>query len=309
MKILFFIINEKAGNGSGRKVWNKVKHELDEKKANYRSFQTKHPLHAEQLARQLCSMYHDKIKAVIAVGGDGTVHEVVNGMAGYPTIPVGFIPAGSGNDLSRGLGLPKSPLEALSLILKSRRGKLFDIGQYKLKGSSKKNYFVNSIGTGFDAAVSKLTNESKIKKYLNKVGLGSLAYVGAVIFLLFTYELTDIVVDLDGVIIRYENVWFVTLSNHPYYGGGMKIAPKANPKDGLLDITIVYNLSRLKLLLLLFTVFFGKHTSLREVVQHQGRRVSIRSDDAMLLHADGEVIGTIPVQAEVLPQRIHILVK
>lgn len=309
MKLLFFIINEKAGNGSGRKVWNKIKDELDSKKANYRSFHTKYPMHAEQLARQLCSMYHDKIKAVIAVGGDGTIHEVVNGMVEYPTIPVGFVPAGSGNDFSRGFGVPKSPKESLSLILDKNRGKQFDIGQYRLKGASKNRYFVNSIGTGFDAAVSKLTNESKVKNYLNKIGLGSLAYVGAVIFLLSTYELTDIVVEVDGAIFRYDNVWFVTVSNQPYYGGGMKIAPKANPADGVLDVTIVYNLSRLKLLFLFVTVFFGKHTRLKEVVQHKGRSVSIQSEDSMLLHADGEVIGHIPVEAEVLHEKISFFVK
>ncbi|WP_077212189.1 diacylglycerol/lipid kinase family protein [Bacillus dakarensis] len=309
MKLLFFIINEKAGNGSGRKVWQKLKHELDQKKANYRSFHTKYPQHAEQLARQLCSMYHDKIEAMIAVGGDGTIHEVVNGAVDYPTIKVGFIPAGSGNDFSRGFGVPKSPIEALSLILKNKSGKKFDIGQYRLKGASKKGYFVNSIGTGFDAAVSKLTNESKIKKYLNKAGLGSLAYVGAVLFLLFTYKLTDVVVEMDGAIYRYEKVWFVTVSNQPYYGGGMKIAPNANPADGLFDVTIVHHLSRLKLLFLFVTVFFGKHTSLKEVAQHKGQSVSIQSNDSMQLHADGEVIGHIPVQAEVLPRKISFLVK
>ena len=139
------------------------------------------------------------------------------------------------------------------------------------------------------------------------IGLGSLAYVGAVMRLLFTYKLTNIIVEMDGRICRYEKVWFVTLSNQPFYGGGMKIAPKANPTDGCLDVTIVHNLSRLKLLFMFVTVFFGKHTGFKEVAQYKGKKVSIKSDDNMLVHADGELIGHLPLQAEVQHRKICFL--
>ena len=297
MKLLFFIVNEKAANGRAQKVWKQVKKELEEKDINYRSFQTKYPKHAEELARQLCSLHKNTMEAIIVVGGDGTLHEVVNGLVDHPTVKIGFIPAGSGNDFSRGFQTPKSPLEALSFTMKKKQssGKRFDIGKVMVNGQRKKEYFVNNIGTGFDAEVCKLTNESKMKKYFNKIGLGSLAYVGAVMRLLFTYKLTNIIVEMDGRICRYEKVWFVTVSNQPFYGGGMKIAPKANPTDGCLDVTIVHNLSRLKLLFMFVTVFFGKHTGFKEVVQYKGKKVSIKSDDNMLVHADGELIGHLPL--------------
>jgi len=301
MKPFIFIINEKAGNGTAKKVWNKLKNELEQKKINYQAFYTEYPGHAEELAKQICLEYKTNIKAIIAVGGDGTMHEVVNGIADNPTVKAGFIPAGSGNDFSRGFRVPKSPHEALAFILKNRpnRDQLFDIGNCRVEGLSKNKYFVNSIGTGFDAAVSKLTNESKIKKYLNKFGLGSLAYAGAVIRLLFTYKLTNLVLEVGGVPYRYERVWFATVSNQPYYGGGMKIAPQAKTTDGLLDVTIVYNLSRLKLLFVFVTVFFGSHTRFKEVALHQGARISIDSEDKRLVHADGELIGHTPLTAEV----------
>lgn len=311
MKLLFFIVNKNAGNGSALKVWNKLKKELEDKNINYRTFYTKYPMHAEELARQIGSMFEEKIEAVIAVGGDGTIHEVVNGMVDYPTVKVGYIPAGSGNDFARGFRVPKSPYEALTFLLKNKHntGKHFDIGKCKVKGASKSKYFISSLGTGFDAAVSKLTNESKMKKYLNKLGLGSLAYVGAVIRLLFTYRLTNIIIEVDGVTYEYEKVWFVTVSNQPYYGGGMKIAPKASATDGMLDVTIVQNLSRIKLLLVFVTVFFGKHTGFKEIVQHKGATVSVESGDNMLVHADGELIGQIPLHAEVQRKKIPFLVK
>lgn len=311
MKLLIFIVNQKAGNGKGLKVWNKLKQELEQKKIYYRSFFTKYPNHAKELAQQIGSMFEDKVEAVVAVGGDGTMNEVVNGMVYYPEIKVGYIPAGSGNDFSRGFKVPKSSLDALSFILRNRssKGKLFDIGKCKVRGKSKSSYFVSSLGTGFDAAVSKLTNESKMKKYLNKIHLGSLAYVGALIRLLFTYQLTNVSLTVDGKYHRYENVWFVTVSNQPFYGGGMKIAPKAKATDGIFDITVVHDLSRIKLLLVFVTVFFGAHTKFKEIAQHKGANIKVESDEIMLVHADGELIGQIPVQVEVQHRNIPFLVK
>ena len=293
-----------------KRCGNRLKRSLRKKEINYRSFQTKYPKHAEELARQLCSLHKNTMEAIIVVGGDGTLHEVVNGLVDYPTVKIGFIPAGSANDFSRGFQTPKSPLEALSFTMKKKQssGKRFDIGKVMVNGQRKKEYFVNNIGAGFDAEVCKLTNESKMKNYFNKIGLGSLAYVGSLIRLLFTYKLTNVNIEMDGKICRYEKVWFVTVSNQPFFGGGMKIAPKADPTDGCLDVTIVHNLSRLKLLFVFITVFFGKHTRFKEVVQHKGKRVSIKSDDNMLVHADGELIGQLPIEAEVQHRKICFLV-
>ncbi|RFB17850.1 diacylglycerol kinase family lipid kinase [Bacillus sp. HNG] len=311
MKLFIFIVNQKAGNGKGLRVWNKLKQELEKKKIDYRSFFTKYPNHAAELARQIGSMFEDKVEAVIAVGGDGTINEVVNGMVYYPEIKVGYIPAGSGNDFSRGFNVPKSPLDALTFIVRNKasKGKWFDIGKCKIRGKSNSSYFVSSLGTGFDAAVSKLTNESKMKKYLNKIHMGSIAYVGALIRLLFTYRLTNVSLHIDGKDYQYENVWFVTVSNQPFYGGGMKIAPKANPKDGFFDITVVHNLSRVKLLFVFVTVFFGAHTKFEEIAQHKGANIKVESDEKILVHADGELIGQTPIQVEVQHRKLSFMVK
>lgn len=311
MKKLFFIVNIKAGNGRCIKIWDKMKAELDRQNINYRSFFTKYPKHAEEITKQIATMFDEKIEAIIAVGGDGTIHEVINGLVEFPSITIGYIPAGSGNDFSRGFSIPKSPQQALSFILKNKqkKGVLHDIGKFKIGGLTKPHYFVSNLGTGFDAAVVKLTNESKMKKYLNKVKLGSLAYVGAVVRALFTYESTEMTVSINGNTTTYENVWFVTISNQKYYGGGMKIAPSANTKDGQFDIIIVHNVSRLKLLLVFGSVFLGKHTRFKEVIQEKGSIISIDSDRKMLVQADGELVGKGPLKVAVEHRKMPFLVK
>ncbi|MCH1625359.1 diacylglycerol/lipid kinase family protein [Ferdinandcohnia quinoae] len=311
MKKLFFIVNIKAGNGRCIKLWNKLKDELDNQNVNYRSFFTKYPKHAQEISKQIATMFDEKIDAIIAVGGDGTIHEVVNGLVEFPSIKIGYIPAGSGNDFSRGFSIPKSPQVALSFILKNKHknGVLHDIGKFKVSGLSKPHYFVSSLGAGFDAAVAKLTNESKMKKYLNKVRLGSLAYVGAVVRTLFTYERSEITVSIDGKTSTYQNVWFITISNQKYYGGGMKIAPTASTKDGQFDVTIVHNLSRFKLLLVFGSVFFGKHTKFKEVIQEKGTNILIDSKQKMLVHADGELIGKVPLKVSAEHKKMSFLVK
>lgn len=299
MKQLVFIINTKAGNGASMSVWNTLKESLEQKAIRYHAHFTKYPKHAEQLAKQICDSNDGDIEAVVAVGGDGTVHEVVNGMVNNPKIKIGYIPAGSGNDFSRGFSIPKNPMDALDLILNSKENKptLFDIGKFEVEGKKDEHYFVSSLGAGFDAAVAMQTNQSQLKKLFNKVRLGSLAYVGVLIRLLFTYKRTNITLTIDERVYTYKNVWFVTVSNQPYYGGGMKIAPSASTTDGILDITVAHNLSRIKLLLVFGSVFFAKHTKFKEVQQHLGSKISIESDSKMFVHADGELMGNTPVKA------------
>ena len=308
MKILFFIVNKAASNGKPLKLWEKLVRELDKQNVNYRSFHTKYPNHATEIAKQIATMYEDKIEGIIAVGGDGTMNEVVNGLAKHPTVRVGFIPAGTGNDFSRGFNIPNSPIAALKLILRKQGRPIpqFDIGKATIGTSSQRKLFMNSLGVGFDAEVSKLTNQSLMKKYLSVVRLGSLVYVIALLKLLFSFVPTSVTLSIDGTIHRYQNVWFVTVSNQSFYGGGMKISPNARPNDGLLNITVIHNLSKLKLLLVFGTVFFGKHVGLKEVSVHTGREIKIDSEKPFLVHVDGEQVGHTPVVVSVDKSRISI---
>ena len=298
MKILFFIINVAASNGRSIKIWGKLKDELEHKSISYRSFFTKYPGHGTEIAKQITEMYNGKIAGIIAVGGDGTIYEVVNGVNLEANICIGAIPAGSGNDFSRGYKLPSSPLAALELILQELENKqpFFDIGQFVCSFSRRKRYFVNSLGVGFDAEIAKKANNFPLKGLLNKLKLGSLTYVVILLNLLFTYRRTNAEVIIDRNVYRFTNVWFIAVSNQKYYGGGMKISPQAMPNDGLLNITVVYKMSRFKLLAVFISVFWGGHQKFKEVKMMTGNVLEIVSEELLEVHADGENVGKTPVK-------------
>lgn len=166
---------------------------------------------------------------------------------------------------------------------------------------------MNNMGVGFDAVIAKEANESGVKRLLNRLSLGRLVYAYILIKKLITYRCVPIELIVDGRKYKFEAAWFVTISNQPYFGGGMKIAPSAMPADGLLDVTVVHRLSRWKLLLVFISVFWGKHTLFKEVQQFTGKSISIQSPFEILSHADGEVIGHTPLKIQNCPKALKII--
>jgi diacylglycerol kinase (ATP) len=309
MKQIYFIINPKARNGYSLNVWKKVEIKLMEDKIPYLAFFTEYPGHAIKLASQIAASNHEQ-KVIIAVGGDGTISEVVNGIVEYNNITLGFVPGGSGNDFSRGFKIPSDPEEALSVILRliKKEAAIIDIGKVTMKDESEA-YFINNMGAGFDALISYEVNHSKVKAWLNKLSLGRLVYVYFLLKKLFSYKCTTIDLSIDGSRHILEQTWFVTVSNQPFYGGGMMIAPDAIPNDGLLDITVVHSLSKLKLLLVFISVFWGKHVLFKEVKTFRGRMVSIQSPSSLYVHADGEDIGYTPLNIHVQTKTLKALTR
>lgn len=309
MKQIYFIINPKARNGYCLDVWKKVETKLMEDKIPYLAFFTEYPGHAIKLAAQIAASNHEQ-KVIIAVGGDGTMHEVVNGIVEYNNITIGFVPGGSGNDFSRGFQIPSDPEEALSVILRliKKEAAIIDIGKVTMKDDSE-HYFINNMGAGFDALISYEVNHSKVKAWLNKLSLGRLVYVYFLLKKLFSYKCTTIDLSIDGSRHILEQTWFVTVSNQPFYGGGMMIAPDAVADDGLLDITVVHSLSKLKLLLVFISVFWGKHVQFKEVKTFRGRMVSIQSSSSLYVHADGEDIGYTPLNINVQTKTLKVLTR
>ncbi|EGL83001.1 Conserved hypothetical protein CHP00147 [Caldalkalibacillus thermarum TA2.A1] len=293
-----FIVNPIAGNGKGLKVWTKARKELDKRGIAYRSFYTKQAGHATELAKQLAELYKEKITAMIAVGGDGTIHEVMNGLSKNAHIPFGAVPAGSGNDFVRGYGLPRRPLSALNHILKRSSASLprYDVGVYHLGHKHKgKRYFINGIGIGFDGEVAKYTNQASYKRWLNTLKLGPLAYFISALRLLYKYQTKEVIIRVDGREYVFSDVWLVAICNIAYYGGGMKIIPDARPNDGKLNICVIDRLKPWQVLLALGSVYFGWHTRLKAVKLLKGEMIQVTSEEPMTVHADGEIIGTSPI--------------
>ncbi|MBV7507332.1 diacylglycerol kinase family lipid kinase [Bacillus sp. sid0103] len=309
MKQIYFIINPKAGNGHCFKIWKRVEHQLRGNNVSYLAFFTEYPGHAKDLASQI-ALKNLEQKIIIAVGGDGTMHEVMNGVVDDHHITLGFIPGGSGNDFSRGFQIPVDPLEAIAVILRlgKQKGLPIDVGKITLADSNE-HYFINNMGAGFDAIISYEVNQSRMKALLNKLGMGRMVYVYFMLKKLFTYKTSTIDLSIDGKKHIFEQTWFVTVSNQPYYGGGMKIAPRAEPDDGLFDITVVHQLTRWKLLLVFISVFWGKHIHFKEVKTYTGRNVSIHSPTKLFVHADGEHIGFIPLKIDLQARALEVLTR
>lgn len=309
MKQIYFIINPNARNGHCLKIWRKAEVELKKERIPYIAFFTEFAGHAKKLSSQI-SKQNKGQKIVIAVGGDGTVNEVINGLIHDKNAVLGFIPGGSGNDFSRGFQIPSDPLKAVKVILRLWReeGALMDVGKITLRDHSE-HCFINNMGAGFDAAISFEANLSKMKVLFNKLSMGRLIYVYFLLKKVFTYKTSTIHLSIDGHMHIFEKTWFVTVSNQPYYGGGMKIAPRAVPDDGQFDITIVHQLSRLKLLLVFMSVFWGKHVHFKEVKIFKGREISIQSDAMLYVHADGEHIGNTPLQIHVQDRALAVLTR
>ncbi|MDF1508677.1 diacylglycerol kinase family lipid kinase [Robertmurraya sp. DFI.2.37] len=311
MNSIHFIINPQAKNGYSMKVWKKVEKRLALEQIPFHATFTKYRGHAVEIVRALLNSARvEDLVMIVAIGGDGTLHEVINGAANARNVMIGMIPAGSGNDFRRGYGVPKNPLAALKFISEQVKTRPFfaDIGEIKNEQGDV-TYFINNMGVGFDALITKVANTSRLKRFLNQLHLGSLVYAYFVIKKLFSFQCSDVNIVIDGKSFHFKKAWFVTVSNQPFYGGGMKISPQADVNDGLLNVTIVQNLSRLKFLLVFITVFWGGHTKFKEVKELVGKQLTVQSSFPFYAHADGEYIGESPVHITVHHQALPLLTK
>lgn len=308
MDKISFIVNPVARNGYSKKIWKEIENVLRTEGVSYSASFTEYHGHAKEIVKKMAKDLKGKIAIIVVVGGDGTLHEAINGAVGHSNIRIADIPAGSGNDFSRGFLLPRNPLVALKEILENMDSDpyLVDVGKVAI-GKDHTHCFINNLGAGFDALVAREANRSILKKFLNRFSLGTLVYAYILIKELFTYRSKDIILTVDGEQHEFEKTWFITVSNQPYIGGGMKLAPDAIVDDGLLDVTVVHHLSKIKLLLVFITVFWGGHKNFKELRKFRGRNISIISSEKMIVHADGEHIGETPVEVKILPGVLPIV--
>ena len=199
-------------------MFGKKSKTLKQESVAYEVYFTEYSGHAKKLVQTIVKKLGEASALIIAVGGDGTVHEVANGSVGNKKIVIGYIPAGSGNDFARGFKIPQDTKIAVEYVLNARTLTNFDVGKVRL--DSKETYFVNNLGAGFDAAICEEANQSRMKAKLNRLSLGSLAYAGILIRKLFNYKCTEMELTIDGEEYQFSDVWFITVSNQVYFGGG-----------------------------------------------------------------------------------------
>ena len=278
----FIVVNPHSGNSNFKKSWEKITYILKLKNINFSYSFTEYRKHEVILVDKAIEQGY---RNIISVGGDGTLHHVVNGIMKQryiktSKIKLGVIPLGTGNDWIRTYNIPNSIEKSIDVILKNTTV-LQDIGCITLL-NGKKEYFNNLAGTGYDGYVVKNLN------YLKK--MGSLAFLVSGLYSLFSYKKTKYKIIINNKTIN-EQCLMILFGICKYSGGGLRITKDPNPKDGLLDITIVKNISFLDLLFNIPKLYNGDIIHHRKVTNYKTRELKILDNYNSTIEADGEIIG------------------
>jgi len=243
---------------------------------------------AQELAARAAAAGCDRI---VAVGGDGTIQEIVNGiLEGGSPLPLGIVPVGSGNDLARSLGLPTDAAEAWTAAI-GRVTREIDVA-IATNGDGRRRWFASAGGIGFDAQVAAAMATRRGWQS------GRAGYLLTTLTELRRFDNRQLKIVLDGEPFD-RRVLFVAIANGAYYGGGMWIAPDASLDDGWLDLCVVGDISRLTALRELPNLYRGTHVRNPAVSVHRARQVEITGDETTHVHLDGEPFGTIPLRVEI----------
>lgn len=286
-----FIVNPAAGSGKGCLALPLIKHWLAERGTRAQFWVTRRPGEATGIARGL---HHSGAPVIVVVGGDGTVQEAANGVFGTDTA-LAIIPAGSGNDFVHALGIPNAIPEALKVALS---GPVRTIDGGRVDGRR----FVNVVGIGFDALVGAEKERAPLVR-------GTGAYLYGLAKALLRYRAPLMRIRLGDQHLQVRG-FMVTVGNGVRCGSIFYLTPDAQLDDGLLDVCVVRDLSRLKLLWYLPKVLKGTHTGLDEVTMCRCRSVTVESDGPLMVHADGEVYreDSGRVDIEVIPRALRVVV-
>jgi YegS/Rv2252/BmrU family lipid kinase len=289
MRRYLLIINPRAGSAKSiendlRFFFRKRGIILDVKKTN-------RPLHARMIARRAIGKY----SVVIAGGGDGTINETINGLAGSD-VRLGIIPMGTENALAQGLGIPFSHVAAAKVIARGR-AKIFDLGR------ANGRYFILAAGVGLDAKAI-----ADIKPVLKQL-LGSKSYHVSAVKTVLTHVPAKLEVWLDDQVLPRWG-YFVVIGNVKYYGGSLEITHQASPHDGYLDVCIFKRTDVINM----FKYFVGAAsrgyislTDFANIEYFKVRRLVVKSKRPALAHTDAEMIGNTPVRIEACPKAIKII--
>ncbi len=289
------IVNPSAGGGRAAQSVGWIRDQLAAR-PDTRLEITNLPGDAERLSSDAGREGHDR---VIAVGGDGTIAEVVNGlMAGSAEVELGIVPAGSGNDLARSLGLPHNRASCW-MIGMGRHARPIDLARVT-NGGGASRWLVSAGGIGFDAQVAAaMADRAGWQR-------GRAGYLLTTLSELRRFTNRSIEITVDGGARMARQVLFVAIANGANYGGGMRIAPDAQLDDGWLDLCIVGNISRLGALRQMPNLYRGSHTAHPAVELMCARTVHIDGDVTTRIHLDGEPFGELPLSIELVPSRLRV---
>ncbi|MCR5396069.1 MAG: YegS/Rv2252/BmrU family lipid kinase [Lachnospiraceae bacterium] len=254
-----------------------------------------------------CNLKGDEIINLIVVGGDGTLNVALNGMEHLSNVRLGYIPAGSGNDLAKGIGLNTDLAVLTKDIMEGQVKRTMDVGKVYMEGISDAlvpskdlgrydengrcyRRFHDSTGFGFDAAICQAADASKYKQVLNKLHLGKLIYLLCAIKLIFTTNRLDLKVISDGAENLYKECLLFVAMNNTYEGGGFKFCPDAKNDDGILDLCIATTKSNGAFFKIFPSAYDGGHVKYKEIHMDKGSNVDVFAPEPQWVHTDGEVV-------------------
>lgn len=283
------LVNPIAGRGRAVRAYRAVHDVLARRFPRLRTAHTTRPGEATEISAQAV---RQGINRIICFGGDGTLHEVTNAIA-TADVSIAVIPSGSGNDLARTLSIPTDPLAAALLAADCLGPTPIDLGT--VNGS----YFANVAGAGFDAEVAR----EKDRRFRFVPGTGG--FVAAALLTLATYRNVEIKIEHDrGQVTGMARL--IAVANGKYYGGGMKVAPHADPSDGLFDVVVAWDLGRLETLATIPLVYSGAHMRKPKVTSFRSRRITVDSAVPLSIQADGEIVGRLPTTFTLIPGALKV---
>ncbi|MFD1392957.1 diacylglycerol/lipid kinase family protein [Lacticaseibacillus jixianensis] len=297
----YIIFNPAAGSGNAVATLKAVRQVMNERGIEYEVRVSRYSGHTVQLAKQIGSFNDHEGAVALVIGGDGTLNQTICGlrMTRQADMPVGYIPAGSGNDFARGIGLPEDPLAALDCVLSAEAPLVLDIGEYSEHTHQETGYFVNNIGVGFDAEVVARNSHSRTKELLNRVHLGKLSYLVTGVAVFFSKKpFTVMVYDQSGKLEIIPRAFLVDATNHPYFGGGIRFLPGAVPTDGELDLVVVEHPNWVVFLFYLVQMIRGRAHQYPNVHYFKGKHLRLETSELEPGQMDGEEMGTRPFELE-----------
>ncbi len=285
-----FIVNPAAARGKAVRVAEKVKNICEDRKMDFQLVYTNKSGDATEFAANA----RDQFDCTVAVGGDGTINEIVNGLMGGNS-KLGIVPVGSGNDFVRALDIPHSLIEVMDILL-TMKTQAIDIGK------AGNRYFQNGLGIGFDAWVVDET--LKVHKLR-----GTAIYMYSVLKTIYSYEPPVVKLQYNDVS-REEKFFMITVGNGISLGGGFKLTPNAIVDDGLFDLNIIRNLKKWEIYQNLLSVFAGKHIYLEQVTTDRTDQLTINSEEGFAAHVDGELLSLNlnSLDVKLLPKALEVVV-
>ncbi|HEY2938655.1 MAG TPA: diacylglycerol kinase family protein [Gaiellaceae bacterium] len=294
------MVNPAAENGSTGRRWPELARRAASLGLRGDALFSEGPGQLGELARAAAD---GGARLLVAVGGDGTVNEVAQGLAGRDGVELAVIPRGTGWDFVRTYGIPRRLEDAVAVALEGRP-RTIDLGRARYhtwSGTEEESYFANIASAGMSGAIAKRANET------SKALGGKVSYVWATLAVFSRWRNDEVRVTVDGET-RSGRMHDVVVANGRYFGGGMMICPEAEPDDGLFDVLTIGDLTKRDLLLTLPKTYRGRHLPHPKAELLRGAVVEIETGTPLPVQLDGEQPGTTPVRFEIVPQALRLRV-